>query len=137
MTFASTSDMQTRYGDPEILLLADRDGDGVIDAGVVEAHLQDADAEIISELAGSVAIDTANPPLNLKRLACDIARYRLYGANPPDAVRKNYEDALKFLRLVRGGLASLDGGALTPQEPVAPPRPAATDPGTRIFKRGL
>lgn len=135
MTFASVSDMQTRYGAQEILLLGDRDNDGVIDAGVVEAHLQDADAQIISELAGSVAIDVANPPLNLKRLACEIARYSLYGANPPDAVRKNYEDVIKFLQRVRAGQASLDGGALTPQAPITPPRAAATESADRVFRR--
>lgn len=137
MTFASVSDMQTRYGAQELLLLGDRDGSGALDAGVVEAHLQDADAEIVSELAGSVVIDTVNPPLNLKRLACDIARYRLYGANPPEAVRSNYKDAIAFLQRVRSGQASLDGGALTPQAPVAPPRAAATTSDERIFRRGL
>lgn len=137
MTFASVDDLRLRYGDQELRLLADRDGDGVLDVGVVEAHLQDADAEIISELAGSVTIDPANPPLNLKRLACQIARYRLYGANPPEAPRKDYEDTLKFLRLVRDGKANLDGGASAPIKIPPSPRAAATAPGSRIFRRGL
>ena len=137
MTFASVDDLRVRYGDQELTLLADRDGDGVVDAGVVEAHLEDADAEIISELAGAVTIDPANPPLNLKRLACQIARYRLYGANPPEAPRKDYEDTLRFLRLVRDGKASLDGGAASPIEIPQSPRAAAVVPGSRIFRRGL
>jgi phage gp36-like protein len=137
VTFATVQDLQTRYGVQEVLLLADRDGDGVVDAGVVEAHLQDADAEIVSELAGTVAIDAANPPLNLKRLACQIARYRLYGANPPDAARNDYQDAIKFLRLVRAGQASLDGGAAATEEVAKPSLAAATCPGSRVFRRGL
>jgi phage gp36-like protein len=137
VSFATTEDLQTRYGEQEILLLADRDGDSVIDAGVVEAHLQDADAEIVSELAGTVTIDVSNPPLNLKRLACQIARYRLYGANPPEAARNDYQDAIKFLRLVHAGQASLDGGAGATDEVAKPIRAAAVLPGTRIFNRGL
>ncbi|MCX7586544.1 gp436 family protein [Phenylobacterium sp. 58.2.17] len=137
MTFASVDDLRLRYGDQELLLLADRDRDGVIDADVVEAHLEDADAEIISELAGTVTIDPASPPLNLKRLACQIARYRLYGANPPEAPRKDYEDTLKFLRRVRAGEANLDGGAAAPIEIPPSPRAAAVTPGSRIFNRGL
>jgi len=137
MTFATLADMQARYDGRELLMLADRDGDGEIDAGVVAAHLQDADAEIISELAGTVTIDVSNPPLNLKRLACQIARYRLFGSNPTEAARNDYKDAIAFLRLVRDGKASLDGGADTP-EAVAPPSfAAATCPGSRIFTRGL
>jgi phage gp36-like protein len=137
VSFAVLADLEARYGAQEILLLADRDGDQVVDPGVVEAHLRDADAEIVSELAGTVAIDPANPPLNLVRIACQIARYRLYGANPPEAARNDYTDAIKFLRLVRSGQASLDGGSAAPVAAAEPIRAAATEPGTRIFTRGL
>ena len=137
MTFAALNDLQMRFGDQELMLLADRDNDGVIDAGVVEAHLQDADAEIVSELAGAVAINAAAPPLNLVRIACQIARYRLYGANPPEAARNDYKDAIGFLRLVRDGKASLDGGQLASAQVQSSARPAATEPGSRIFRRGL
>ena len=137
MTFATLQDLLARYGEQEIRLLADRDNDGVIDANVVAAHLQDADGEIISELAGAVAIDATNPPLNLKRLACQIAKYRLYGSNPTEAARNDYKDAIAFLRLVRAGKASLDGGAGAAEAVAQPSFSAATEPGVRIFKRGL
>lgn len=137
MTFATVSDLQTRYGDQELKLLADRDNDGELDAGVAEGALADADAEIISELGGSVSIDVNAPPRNLVRIACQVARYRLYGANPPEAARNDYLDAIKFLRLVRKGEASLDGGDAAPTETPPPSFAAATEPGSRIFKRGL
>jgi len=137
MTFATLSDLQTRYGEQEILLLTDRDGDQVVDAGVAEAALGDADAEIVSELAGSVSIDAGAPSRNLVRIACQIARYRLYGSNPTDAARNDYLDALKFLARVRKGEARLDGGAQNPTETQAPSLAAATEPGTRIFRRGV
>lgn len=137
MTFATPADLVMRYGQAEILLLADRDGDQVADAGVMETVLGDADGEIISELAGQVPINPVAPPRNLVRLACQIARYRLYGANPPEAARLDYTDAIKFLRLVREGKASLDGGDANPIQTPPPTLAAATEPGVRIFNRGL
>lgn len=137
MPFATVDDLNLRFGAEELRLLSDRHGAGEADSAVVEAMLEDADAEIVSLIGHAVTIDVANPPRNLRRIAGDIARYRLYGANPPEAVRKNYEDALAFLRRVADGEATLDGGAIAPAAAVASPRPAATDPGVRIFRRGL
>lgn len=136
MAFATLADMQSRFGDRELQLVADRDGSGVY-ANVIASALQDADAEIIGLISGAVAIDIQNPPLNLIRLACDIARYRLHGSNPPEDVRKRYEDATSFLRRVASGQASLDGGAADPTAVAAPSMAAATEPGSRIFRRGL
>ncbi|MEW5687417.1 MAG: DUF1320 domain-containing protein [Pseudomonadota bacterium] len=137
MTFATPADLVSRFGQQEILLLADRDNDQLADPGVLEDALADADAEIISELAGQVPINPAAPPRNLVRIACQIARYRLYGTNPPEAARNEYTDAIKFLGRVREGKASLDGGDANPVQTPPPSLAAASDPGTRIFKRGL
>lgn len=138
MAFASLTNMQDRFGDRELQLVADRDGAGNY-AAVIAAALQDADAEIIGLIGGAVAVDAGDPPLNLVRLACDIGRYRLYGANPPEDVRKRYEDAVAFLRRVAAGQASLDGGASDPTATAAPAlaSASATEPGVRIFNRGL
>lgn len=130
--------MQDRFGDQELLLLADRDNDGVLDAGVLAAVLADADAEIVSLVAGGATIDPDNVPTNLVRIACDIARYRLYSNSAaPEDVRKRYEDGVKFLGLVRKGEAGLDGGSANVATPQASPKAAASEPGSRIFKRGL
>lgn len=136
MTFATPADLQARFGERELRLIADRD-DGAVYADVLAAALQDADAEIVGLIGAAVTIDAQNPPLNLKRLACDIARYRLYGSTPTEDVRLRYSDAVKFLRLVATGDASLDGGAVGPAEVAQPPLAAASDPGNRVFKRGL
>jgi phage gp36-like protein len=137
MTFATTADLEARFGTVELLQLTDREGVGLVSEGVAEAHLQDADAEIISLIGGAVVIDPLNPPLNLKRLACDIARYKLHGATAPEDVRKRYDDAVKFLVRVAEGKATLDGGAAAPSQAQQPPLSAATEPGNRIFSRGL
>lgn len=136
MTFASQSDMETRFGDQELQLIAERN-DASTYAGVIAAALQDADAEIIGLVGRAVTIDPLNPPLNLIRLACDIARYRLYGANPPEDVRLRYKDATAFLTRVGAGQVSLDGGAAAPTDIAASSMAAASEPGSRIFRRGL
>jgi phage gp36-like protein len=137
MTFATADDMTLRFGAQEMLALADRDGTGAVDAGVLELALTDADGEIVSVLGGAVTLVASAPPQNLKRLACDIARYRLSGQNPPEDVRKRYTDAVTFLRDVAAGKATLDGGAASPAAAAASPRPAATELQPRVFRRGL
>ena len=137
MTFASAQDLQDRFGLDELVLVADRDRDGAPDAAVLSAALEDADSEIIALIAGGASIDPANVPRNIRRIACDIARYRLYQGGPTEDVRERYDDAVKFLGLVRKGEAGLDGGAAQPAAVQSSPRAAATEPGSRVFRRGL
>jgi len=44
--YADMGDMIVRFGELEVLQIADRDADGVIDADVVAVALADASAEI-------------------------------------------------------------------------------------------
>lgn len=136
MALASIADMQTRFGDRELRLVAGRDGAGAF-AEVVAAALADAQAEIVGLVGQAVTLDLDNPPLNLIRVCCDIARYRLYASNPPEVARKNYEDAVAFLKRVADGKASLDGGAAAPAEVAKPSLAAAVVAPDRLFKRGI
>lgn len=137
MTLASAQDLQDRYGLDELVLVADRDRDGVPDAEVILAALEDATSEVVSLIAGAATIDPANVPRNLVRLTCNIARYYLSGTAPTEDVRQRYEDAVAFLKLVRTGQAGLDGGASAPAAVAPTPTAAASEPGSRIFRRGL
>ena len=49
----------------------------------------------------------ANIPSNLKRIACDIARYRLYSEQPFEHITKLYDDAIAFLKRVQDKKADL------------------------------
>ncbi|MCO8100477.1 gp436 family protein [Acinetobacter indicus] len=73
----------------------------------VEDALQDATEEINGYIGGRYALPLTNVPSNLERMACDIARYRLYFQQPTEEVRKRYEDAISFLKLVATGKAHL------------------------------
>jgi phage gp36-like protein len=107
MPYATASDLNTRFGSAEILQLADRDGSGVADAGVIEAALADADTEINGYLAVQYSLPLASTPALVVRLACDIARYRLWKDIASEQVRQGYEDAVDTLKRLAAGTVRL------------------------------
>lgn len=137
MPYATQSDLVTRFGSAEIAQLTDRVAGAVIDASVVNAALADADALIEGYLAARYALPVAPVPALLTRLAGDIARYLLHGTSAREKVREAYEDALRVLRDLADGRATLAGAAAAPasQTPAAPGgRPAYSAP-TGVFGR--
>jgi len=103
VTYATQADLEARYGAEEVLQLADRNGDGVVDVGVVDQALLDAAAEIDGYLGSRYQLPLAAAPQVIKVYACDIARYRLYASVATEEVRNRYTDALKFLKLAAEG----------------------------------
>ena len=73
----------------------------------VDDAIQDAAEEINGHIGGRYPLPLPNVPSNLKRMACDIARYRLYFERPTEEVRKRYEDAIAFLKRVADNKAHL------------------------------
>lgn len=117
MSYATAQDMAARFGAPELDQLADRNGDGMPDAGVVDGALADADAEIDAYLAGRYPLPLAHVPPVLARIACDIARYRLWADKASEEVRNRYADARRLLEQVAAGRVLL--GVST--DPATPP----------------
>ena len=108
MSYTTQADLEARFGTPELIATADRDGDGLIDAAVVVQAILDADAEIDSYLGGRYTVPLAPPvPVLVQRLAADLARYRLQDDNPLDEVRERYARALATLRDLADGRATL------------------------------
>lgn len=69
--------------------------------------LQDATEEINGYIGGRYSLPLPNVPSNLNRIACDIARYRLYFEQPTEHVTKLYDDAIAFLKRVQDKKADL------------------------------
>ena len=105
--YATEADLKTRFGAQVIeeLKLGREGGADPID--VVQVALQDAEEEINGYIGGRYPLPLPNVPSNLERMACDIARYRLYFQQPTEEVRKRYEDAVSFLKLVATNKAHL------------------------------
>lgn len=115
--YATTADLVTRYGEAEIIQLTDRAHLGVIDAGVAAQALDDANAEVDSYLAVRYPVPPDPLPTLLVRLACDIARYRLYDDAAPEEIRKRYEDATRLLARIASGDISIGPAQSAPTHP--------------------
>ncbi|WP_107860804.1 gp436 family protein [Neisseria weaveri] len=110
MAYAVMADMVARFGELEVIQLTDRNQDGYIDEDVAAVALADATAEIDAYLGRFKRPFTDVPPI-LKRLCCDIARYRLTAANGvliTDEIRNRYKiDVLDLLRAMAKGEVQL------------------------------
>lgn len=129
MPYTTQQNLVDRFGEAEMIQLTDRENTGSIDADVLTQAIADADAEIDGYLAGRYQLPIAVVPGILTIYAGDIARYRLYDDGATDEIRRRYEDAMKFLRLVSEGKVRL--GADEP----APAGGAQMESGGRIFGR--
>ena len=110
MAYATVEDMVARFSELEVIQLTDRNQDGLIDEDVAAVALADATAEIDAYLGRFKRPFTDVPPI-LKRLCCDISRYRLTAANGvliTDEIRNRYKiDVLDLLRAMAKGEVQL------------------------------
>jgi phage gp36-like protein len=95
--------------------------------------LTDASAEAEAYLR-RYTLPISPVPQILRRCVADMARYYLNRYDPPDDVRKRYEDALKRLKEIAQGLLDLglDTGGVT----VPVPGGAQVRPGSQLFDLG-
>ncbi|AYO54195.1 gp436 family protein [Acinetobacter wuhouensis] len=99
--YATEGDLIKRFGVEIENLKAMLPEDAIVDA------IQDATEEINGHIGGRYPLPLPNVPSNLKRMTCDVARYRLYFQQPTEEVRKRYEDAIAFLKRVADSKAHL------------------------------
>lgn len=138
MTYATPSDMLTRFGEGEIIALTDRASLGVVDTTVLDGALLEATAEIEPYLAPRHALPLTAVPKIVTGFCCDIARYRLCGSGVTvtDDIRDRYKDAIRFFEQVAKGVIGL---GLDVANAVARPSNAVQfgDPTGRVFGRGV
>lgn len=101
--YATEADLNKRFADEmEQLKTMWTDPDDA-----VQTALQDASEEINGYISSRYTLPLPNIPSNLNRIACDIARYRLYFQQPTEHVTKLYDDAISFLKRVQDKKADL------------------------------
>lgn len=105
--YASQQDMIDRFGEDELIQLTDRNGTGEIDSDVLDRSIADAAAEIDSYLGGRYTLPLTAVPQVLVRVCADIARYRLYDAQPTDLVASRYKADTQWLTQVANGVVQL------------------------------
>jgi len=110
-TYVTSDDLVGRYGALALLQVADRDGDGAIDPGVVEAACADTTELIDAYLGERYTLPLAPLSGLVKGWATAIAWFRLF-LSPPDEVRAAYQDALSDLARARDGKLVLQSGGV-------------------------
>ena len=98
MPYCTQQDLEARFGAQELIQLTDRAAAGAIDTAVLGQAIADADAQIDRKLRGRYAVPINPPPAELVPIACDLARYYLYGFKPPQEVKDRFDAALAELR---------------------------------------
>lgn len=111
MAWITSTDLEARYGVAELDRVADFDGDGERDAGVVETAIAEAEGRVRSRLLtrykpAELPVDA---PEVLKRVVRDFAWWELHRRFTilPDAVIRLYDDAREDLAAIVDSLASL------------------------------
>lgn len=128
MSYASRTNLEQRYGSSEI---AQRES--ALPAGAVVQALVDADAFIDGYLASRYSLPLTAIPPNLPQVACVIARYSLMGDSDTERARRDYEDALAWLKDVSTGRVQLQAAAPVPGN--APESMVMMTSSPSVFKR--
>ena len=109
MPYATLDNLNAQFGEREVTALTDRDLDGLPDQDVVDAALEIASDEIDAYLEGRYPLPLTSVPRLLATLCCDIARYRLTGADAQETEpsRNRYRDAIRMLDKIKAGELTL------------------------------
>ncbi len=118
--YATRADMEVRFGVNEISNLKAMQ----TVENAIEQALQDAAEEIDSYVAVKYQLPLPEVPSTLKRIACNIARYRLYFQRPTEEVENRYKAEIDFLKRIADGRATLN--ILNTQNQVTNEKPIQT-----------
>ncbi len=136
MAYATQQDIIDRYGEDQLLVLADRDGDGEADENVLTRALADAESEIDLKVGTRYDLPLTTVPDVLVQLAVDIAVYRMCNndALVTEEIRTRYKDARATLSDIAKGHASL--GPVPEKSAGQASGPAMVSGSPRVFGRG-
>ena len=111
--YATSDDLAAAFGTAQLLLLADRDGDGLLDAAVIARAIADACEIVDLHVRGRYAVPLAPVDGVVTGIVCDLARTRLYGnaTEVPDSVAAADKAARDLLKLIAAGTVALSAAA--------------------------
>lgn len=100
--YATEEDLIKRFGNEVETLKS------MLPEGAIAEALQDATEEIDSYVAVKYSLPLPSISSTLQRIACNIARYRLYFQQPTDEVENRYKAEIDFLKRIADGKAVLN-----------------------------
>lgn len=133
MNYATQQDMIDRYGLNELVQLTDHAGANTVNAAVLELALGDAQATVDGYLRTAYQLPLSVVPAELVRVACDLARYYLFGDAAPERVKTRRDEAMAWLRDVSAGRVALGINAATGTAPVAVVSGIRSSAAPRVF----
>ncbi|WP_374653117.1 gp436 family protein [Dongia sp.] len=118
MSYANQADMVARCSVADLIALTDRvePPANVIDTVVLQAALDQATGLMDGYLAGQYTVPLATPTDDVKLRCVHLTYYLLHRDTAPEKVRKDYEDALRWLRDVADGRIHLTGAQVPAPE---------------------
>jgi phage gp36-like protein len=139
MAYATEANIIELYGAELLDMLADKSGDGVRDAAAIARALDDASSLIDGYLSQRYTLPLPAVPAFLRAMCIDITLYRL-ASNPAllsEDARRRYDDALRFLRDIGAGRASLGlpAGADGTASEATGAQVVIIESGGRVFSR--
>lgn len=135
MSLATRADYIAEFGESEIVARCDRDGDGIEDAGVFDAQLLSAEAEVQGYVNARPQGQAAPDAGLLKRVTLDVLRYLLYRRRMDPDVLSAYEKAVSLLRAIASGRIAPAGGNGSATAPVITADDVQFDAPERVFDR--
>ena len=110
MSYATSDDLIARFGQAQLLLLADRDNDGELDDDVIAPAIVDAGDIVDLSLRGLYALPLSPVPSVIVGITCDLTRTRLYGQSTevPESVLAADRAARSLLAQIASGAVTLD-----------------------------
>jgi|GEM_PF-1436346 len=132
-TYLTIAQFIARTGIDEAIRLTDEAGAGVIDAARLDAALIDAQSLVDSYLGARFTVPLAAPiPAPIPTLTFDLALARLYRGELPAGVEAKRDEALRLLKDISAGRASIP---VAPAPTVTSPAPVIVQPHDRLFTR--
>jgi len=105
MPYCTLSNIKAMMDEDEIIRFTDDYDAGIINTSVTDKAIAGADALIDSHIAKRYSVPVSPVPDIVLDLAVDIAIYKIYSrrSQPPDEIRRKYDDAVKYLEKVAAG----------------------------------
>lgn len=128
--------MIEQISEDKLIQLTDDGDTGTVDAAAVTRAIADADAEIDGYCGTRYAVPFSPVPVLIRKISVDIGIYNLYARRKgvPEDRQKRYADAVRFLKDVAKGVATLGGDEPTDDSDSGPEVTAVKS--DRIFSVG-
>ena len=109
--YASLQDLLDAFGEGEVVSLTDRENTGSVVESIADDAIARACSEADSYLSARYRVPVAPVDKALTDAVCQIARYRLTGAEATetDPIQQRYDRAIKWLERIARGDINLPG----------------------------